>query len=666
MTDKDDIDVNFGAIVKAEFGFEDSKDQAESLHPPVGSVEDSELVELQRQIIDVLTSIEDWAPKAKQLSIEATQIKEEKKSYLVEVNRHIQTFDAKLGGLDREKRQIEADLRAAEDKKNKLLADIDHHLEAQKAQQLLEEARERWQEIIARHEWLWAISARDYQRKGIEFIASAVDRDLGGVALLDQMGLGKTLQARGAVDLIQNHPRFEEMLGNRLNDWSPKETWTTAVLWVCPDQIKESTQQELAKWSDAPVIVLDGTPDYRAALVRLAHSAGMTLVVGYAQVRDRAGGPVVPELFNHEWPLMVADEIQEARNEDTSTFENVRKLVRKSGFFIPMSGTPVENKAKEFWVTLHLLSQKGKRQGEFPTSSQFERMYLYSTSQYFMHGAFERLMKSVADMVLRRRKDEVMTDLPDKVRSVRFVHLRGKQRELYDQMRDKLYVWLDEQKSDAVSATNFLAQLTRLRQINLVPSGVKVKHADGTETVLDCNESAKLDDAMGLIRLMMQSNEKCLVFANFNHALYELQKRIADEGLTWTDSGGEERPVITGAITGDFKGDIRTETANRFNNPKDDLRVIVGNVKAMGLGLNLQGACSQCIFLDLYWNPAKNEQAEDRLHRLGQKDNVTIHIIQGEETVDGFIAQIIESKHDVFTAMFERKELRRALDEGLI
>lgn len=655
---------SFQGIISANFG--------ESLSdlPPVGETisqsQDPDVTQLYDQIQLVLNKINAFGNDAVELSKNVNDLKNKKKSYIDEVNKIITSMESDIHEVEKRKKEIDNSIKEAQYEKDKLLADLDHLEEAKKANQLLQEARDRWRKIIAEHDWLWAKSAREYQQVGIEFIASALDRGLFGIALLDEMGLGKTLQARGAVDLMQNHPRFEGLLSDRLNTWSKDTSWTSSILWVCPDSIKESTKKELAKWSDAPVVVLEGDSIMRKHLVNMTHQAGVTLVVGYKQIRDRSGEPVTPELFDHEWPIVVADEIQEARNESSSTFKNVRDLVNRAAFFVPMSGTPVENKPVEFWVTLHLLTQKGKRQGEFPTSSRFENMYLYSDSQQFQHGAFERLMKSVSDMALRRTKKEVEIELPDKTRSIRFVKLTGRQRELYDQMRDRLIVWLDEQKSEAVSATNFLAQLTRLRQINLIPSGVKVKDADGIEHILDCDESAKLDDAMGQLRLMTESDEKCIVAANFNHALYHTQKLVAQENLTWTDKKGRTRVVETAAITGDISGAKRSIIQDRFNDPDDDLRIVVGNIQAMGLGLNLQGACSQMIFLDLYWNPSRNLQTEDRLHRMGQKNSVNIQIIQAEETVDAFIAEIIEKKAGTFEAMFERDVLRNALDRGLI
>lgn len=639
-----------------------------SQSPAPSGLDDPEIQAMQKQLAALMGTMEQAAATAAQVREDLNKERGEKKAFVAQINKTISAFDARIGGLDRTARDIERQLKEADNEKKRLLADIDHKLEATRALELLRQARQRWQEIIKEHDWLWSKSAREYQQVGIEFIASTIDRDLGGVALLDQMGLGKTLQARGAVDLIQNHPGFIEMCQRRLD--APvigDETWLSAVLWVCPDSIKATTAKELAKWTDAPVMVLEGDAGMREQMVKIAHMTGMTVVAGYAQLRDRKGTPVTPALFEYEWPIMVADEIQEARNEQSATFTRVRDLVRRSGIFLPMTGTPIENKAIEFWVILHLITQKGRRQDEFLRSLDFYNTYLYSTNETFMHGAFQRLMNSVSDMVLRRTKEEVLTDLPDKVRSVRFMQMSGQQRELYDQMRDRLYIWLDEQKGEAVSATNFLAQLTYLRQIAIYPAGVRIKHEDGTETFLDCQESVKLDDAMSVIRTAMQSDEKIVVVSNFNKPLYRLQELVEKiEQLTWTDAQGRERGVRTAAITGDTKQRDRSPIVDRFNDPDDDLRVLVGNIKAMGLGMNLQGACSQMYMLDLYWNPTRNEQVEDRLHRQGQKNSVTIHIAQVENAVDAFIADIIERKVTVQDAMLNRAELRRALDSGLI
>ena len=677
------IDLDFQSIIASNFEDGDNDDAAMMVETidsgsatslEMAAIYDHPVVkELQAQLAEVLQQISDFEAKATTAAERLLAAKSDKQDFLKSIEQQLAAYDQAINEAAAQKRLVDESLKKCADLKIKALSDIDHQVDVLKAQADLAVAQEQWDAVIAEHNWLWADKAWEFQKVGIQFIASALNRDLGGVALLDQMGLGKTLQARGALDLLQSHPDFIETVEARMPGFDVSKPAVRSVLWVCPSAIKVSTQRELSKWSDAPVVVLDGDPGTRHHLVNMANEFGMTLVVGYEQLRDRNNQPVTPELLATEWPIVVMDEIHRAKNRETSTFWNMRKIVQKSAFCIPMTGTPILNRPDEFWTILHFITQKGKRMGEFAKFADFERRYLssyYGGTGHFQPGAFDSLINSVADMVIRRRKDEVLPDLPDKIREVRFVTMDGRQRELYDMMRDRLYIWLDEQKSSSISATNFLAQLTRLRQIALFPAGVKIIETDPQgnekEVTLDCTESSKIDEAMLLVQELMEAGEKVLVFSNYNAPLHEIQRRIDEVGMTYPDSNGNDTRVLSAAIVGGQKPEDRASTVDRFNDSEDPCRVVVGNIKAMGVGLNMQGACSHAIFLDLDWTPGGNEQAEDRLHRGGQENNVTIHIIQAEETVDAFIAQKLEQKQGLIEGMIERDELRRALDEGLI
>jgi SNF2 family DNA or RNA helicase len=351
---------------------------------------------------------------------------------------------------------------------------------------------------------------------------------------------------------------------------------------------------------------------------------------------------------------------------------NVERVCKNAGYLIPMTGTPVPNRPIEMWSILHMLTLKGKYEGKFAESHRFENEYLgwasTPTNAKFMPGAYDRLIDNVKDMVLRRRKDEVLLDLPDKIREVRFVELQGAQRDAYEQMRNEFFIWLDEQKTDYVGTQNMLAQMTYLRQIALLPAGVTLKGQNGEEDRhLDIWESAKIDDAIGIIEDLLEADEKVLVFSNFNAPLKYLLQRVHDLRATTDVAGAHSRQEIeTGLIIGGVDEKKRDVIAARFADPSDPMMVVAGNIAAMGVGLNLQGACSHAIFLDLFWNPGVNEQAEDRIHRQGQRSNVTIHIIQAENTIDGFIAKKIEDKAMMIEGMIERDELRQALKDGLI
>jgi SNF2 family DNA or RNA helicase len=215
----------------------------------------------------------------------------------------------------------------------------------------------------------------------------------------------------------------------------------------------------------------------------------------------------------------------------------------------------------------------------------------------------------------------------------------------------------------------------------LYPAGVTVKRKLLNEKTgeiiehvktLEVEESAKLADdeeansALELISELADANEKVLVFSNYKEPLFKLEKLIAAKDLKWTNAAGDERDFIVRRITGDQNDVTKANVIDLFNDPESDVRMVVATIKAGGTGLNLQGACSHSIFLDLDWTPGINEQAEDRLHREGQKDTVFIHIIQAEDCIDGYIAKKIEQKVNMIEGTIERDELRQALKDGLI
>jgi SNF2 family DNA or RNA helicase len=605
----------------------------------------------------VESAIKDFDSTKKVLSSKRQALMDSIRDQVAEINKEIWDIDAA-------KAEAEKTLREARMLKESLHDSINEQAQLLVAEGRLEESRQRWQDIMDEHDWLWVESVRPYQTKAIEFVASGVERDLGGVAIFDQMGLGKTLEAIAAIDLIQhNKAEYVAMLEARMPGFNVDSPSAGAVLWVCPNSIKTSTARELAKWSDRKVVIVDGPVGLRDALVDMAYGVGMLVICSYEQLRDRKGEPVTKALVKNHWPLVVMDEAHRYKNTASSTFKNIKTVVENSGFIIPMTGTPILNRPDELYAILHMLTIKGKNMGEFAKYSYFANNYLNWNGS----ANVERLMKSIGDKVIRRTKQEVLKDLPDKLREVRFVELDTEQRELYDMMRDKLYVWLDEQKSDAISVSNFLAQISYLRQIALLPAGVKLKGNNDPDKgeitqdkFLECTQSAKLDECMALVEELLEADEKVLVFANFNHVLHELQKRVA----AWAEAN--ERDDDCRLIIGGVDQKTRANFQDRLNNPDDNLRVLGLNIRAGGLGMNLQGACSHAIFMDLDWSPGSNEQAEDRLHRSGQTKDVMIHIIQAEETVDAFIAQKLETKSAMIEGTIERDELRAALDAGLI
>lgn len=637
-----------------------------------------------KDLLERLTALEakigDFSVKKDQLAVELKQATQDRQDFEASIQEQLRQYKSRERELAQMERQITSEMYSAKNLADTMKSEVGDLIAGLAAHAELEVAKEAWDAILADQDWLWIKSIFEYQKTGAEFITSGLTRGTFGTLLADQMGLGKTLQATAAINLMQYTDNFEEIIGPRCprlpnyitmpnGERNYPPAWYS-VLYIVPNALKASTMREIAKWSsDLNVIKLEGNQSERNNIVKIAHKQGMVLVCSYEQLRQRNDMDLTPAIFEYDWPIVVMDEAHKFKNDTSSTFQAVKRICKNAGYLIPMTGTPIMNRPSEMWSMLHMLTLKGKYEGKFEHLWKFESDYLntWGGSTQFQQDGYDRLVKSVADMVLRRRKDEVLLDLPDKIREVRFVDMTGKQLDLYNELRDKLFVWLDDDKENYVSTSSILAQLTRLRQIAVLPAGVKIADPDGSnEKHLDCWESAKIDEAMALVEELMEANEKVLIFSNFNEPLKYLAKLIEEKGWTFTDRYNDERPFNAEIIMGGVHEVKRDQIAARFNDDQSNTRVLLGNIGAMGVGLNLQGACSHAIFLDLFWNPGVNEQAEDRLHRQGQKNSVTIHIIQAEDSVDAFIADKLEKKALMIEGVIERDELRAALKSGLI
>jgi SNF2 family DNA or RNA helicase len=620
--------------------------------------DDPRVKELLSKIGELEARITSMVPKLDQINAHKNTVKSAKEEWLKGVNEELAKFDRQIREADQQALEIEHMMRDAKQLQAQIHSQVSQTVEELQVANRLDEAEAQWASLLDENDWLWKENIRPFQTVCTQFTVNGFVSDLAGVVIADQMGLGKTLEATASLDVIQTLDEYDDIIAERCPSIDITSTESLAVLWVCPNSIKETTVREIRKWSpDRKTIKLEGAPGVRNQIVKLAHANGMVLIVSYEQLRERKGNPTTPELLEHSWPIVVLDEAHKFKGDNTSTFTMVETICKDAGFVVPMTGTPIMNRPEELWAILHMTTLKGKYEGKFDQKWRFQNEFCWSagSGSQFASGGYDRLIREISDMVIRRRKDEVLVDMPDKVREIRFVTLGEEQRNVYDQMRDTFLIWLDDQKSDFISATSILAQLTRLRQLALYPAGVKIIDVEGGEHFVSCEESAKLDEAMEILDELFDNDEKCLIFSNYNEPLKVLGRQIE-----------EKYGVEVGYIIGGQNDIRRAETQERFNDPESKLKVVLGNIAAMGLGLNLQSACSNAIFLDLGWNPGVNEQAEDRLHRQGQKNAVTIHIIQAEDTVDGFIALKLEEKQNMIDGIIERKELRKMVEEGLI
>ncbi len=322
------------------------------------------------------------------------------------------------------------------------------------------------------------------------------------------------------------------------------------------------------------------------------------------------------QLARIEWGLVVLDEAQYIKNHATKTTRAVKRL--RSRLRFALTGTPVENRLSELWSIFDFLMP-----GFLGSYERFRERYELGIIGEDEEAA-ARLRALIEPFVLRRRKADVLTDLPAKFEGIRYVPLCREQRRLYDGAEQRLREDLNVQKRQNASRANrrghipdaeksaveVLAELTRLRQIALDPSLVFENYKGGAE---------KLGAIMELVDEAMEAGRKVLVFSQFTSYLDVLSAEL------------DRRGIAHFAITGATPKRERVRLVNEFND--DETPVFLVSLKAGGTGLNLTGA-SVVVHADPWWNAAATDQATDRAHRIGQSREVDVYKVVAKGTIE--------------------------------
>lgn len=448
---------------------------------------------------------------------------------------------------------------------------------------------------------------RPYQVEGFRWLARLASLGFGGI-LADEMGLGKTLQMIALVKSL----RDSGQLGG-------------PVLVACPASLVFNWADEFVRFApDVPVIALEGSRAHREALLARASGEPCVIVASYDRVRIDAAS-----LARVEWGLVVLDEAQYIKNHATKTTRAVKRL--RSRLRFALTGTPVENRLSELWSIFDFLMP-----GFLGSYERFRERYELGIVGEDEEAA-ARLRALIEPFLLRRRKTEVLTDLPAKLESIRYVPLSREQRRLYDAAEQRLREDLNAQKRQNASRANrrghipdaeksaveVLAELTRLRQIALDPSLVFENYKGGAE---------KLGAIMELVHEAMEAGRKVLVFSQFTSYLDVLSTEL------------DRRGIGHFAITGATPKRERVRLVQQFND--DETPVFLVSLKAGGTGLNLTGA-SVVVHADPWWNAAATDQATDRAHRIGQSREVDVYKVVAKGTIEERIVALQEAKRDL-------------------
>jgi superfamily II DNA or RNA helicase len=485
---------------------------------------------------------------------------------------------------------------------------------------------------------------RPYQKHGVAWLKFLRDNGFGGI-LADEMGLGKTLQAlallrglrrvegRGASETPAaaapgapaSVPAAATPPTRRQDAGAPgsHSALRTPHLIVCPTSLVFNWLAEAKKFTpELKVLALHG-PDRHAHFEEIpAHDI---VVTSYALIRRD-----LERYRGLEFDTVVLDEAQHIKNRETQNAQAV-KAVRAQHRLV-LTGTPLENSVLDIWSIFDFLMP-----GYLGTAKDFRERYELPITREKSEAAQTRLARRLRPFMLRRLKQEVAPDLPAKLEQVAYCELTADQRSVYQQVieatRKEVLEAVGEQ-GEAKSRMMVLNALLRLRQ---VCCDLRLLKLDG---VKPANASGKLDMFGELLEEVIDGGHRLLVFSQFVSMLTLLKERLAEEGIEYC--------YLDGSTTD------RGAVVERFQS-NSAIPVFLISLKAGGTGLNLTGA-DTVIHFDPWWNPAVEDQATGRAHRIGQSKVVTSYKLITRDTVEEKILTLQNRKREIIEATLGGEE----------
>jgi len=435
---------------------------------------------------------------------------------------------------------------------------------------------------------------RKYQIDGVHWLQKLRHMHLGGI-LADDMGLGKTLQA--IVALCQHHENCKEK----------------PTLIVCPTSLVYNWQAEIHKFAPhLRVLVVDSNPQQRKRL--LSTVAEHDVVISSYNLLQKD-----IELYKEkQFYYVILDEAQHIKNRGTRNAKSV-KMIRGLHRLI-LTGTPIENSLDELWSLFDFLMP-----GLLSSYDRFvEKFIRKNKSQERKEDVLAILKRKVSPFILRRMKEDVLDDLPPVSEIEYHCHLSGAQKELYHSYaasaKEELTRLVKKEGFDRVQI-HVLATLTRLKQICCHPAIFAKEQAEE-------GDSAKYDMLLELLTSLVESKHKTVIFSQYTKMLAIMQEDLKRLHIPFSYLDGSSKN--------------RLEIVNQFNED-DQIPVFLVSLKAGGAGLNLVGA-DTVIHYDMWWNPAVENQATDRVHRLGQKRSVSSYKLITLNTIEEKIVNLQKRK----------------------
>ena len=473
---------------------------------------------------------------------------------------------------------------------------------------------------------------REYQSEGLGWLHFLREFRLGG-CLADDMGLGKTIQVLSLLEsrrtrrITQPDSNDKVQPNQKINsstdsDSDSKSTIVAAAaklkrkpsIVIVPKSLIFNWIEEAAKFTPR-LKILNYTGTKRQENVRQANDAGGfdVLITTYGTMRRD-----IADLSQIEFDYAILDESQAIKNSKAQCAKSSRLL--RADHRLAMTGTPIENHLGELWSLFEFLNP-----GMLGASTNFARLTNQKKSnEEEREETLDSLAKAISPFLLRRTKEQVLTDLPPKTEQTLYCDMLPSQKRAYKQLKEYYRVKLAKKvETDGIgrSKIQVLEALLRLRQVACDPRLLDKKAKPG----------AKLELLAQQIKDIISEGHKVLIFSQFTSFLSLVKQQFDADGISYEYLDG--------------KSSKRAQSVKRFQED-DSVSAFLISIKAGGHGLNLTAA-DYVFLLDPWWNPAVEAQAIDRAHRMGQQNSVIAYRMICRDTVEEKIVSLQQSKRDL-------------------
>ena len=454
---------------------------------------------------------------------------------------------------------------------------------------------------------------RSYQETGYRWLKTLDAYSFGGI-LADDMGLGKTIQLVSVilsyVESCENNPECKRR----------------ASLVICPSSLTLNWYNEIQKFAPSlKIMLINGGIQERKNKIKEIDNYDV-VVTSYDLLKRDID---VHNNMNYKFKYVIADEAQYIKNNNTQNFKAIKEI--KADTRYALTGTPIENSLSELWSIFDFVMP-----GYLFSYKKFKELYETPIVRGEDNQAMKRLKMLIEPFILRRIKEDVLTELPDKTITILNNEMEEEQAKVYmsymSQVKEEIETEISLNGFER-SQIKILSLLMRLRQICCHPA-LFIENYKG--------ESSKLNQCIQIVKDAVESGHKILLFSGYTSMFDIIEEELNKENIKYYK------------LTGQTKVGERIKLVEEFNE-NNDIKVFLISLKAGGTGLNLIGA-DMVIHYDPWWNLSAENQATDRTYRIGQKKNVQVYKLITKNSIEEKIYELQQKKAKLIDNMLSTKE----------